>query len=226
MDTFLRYLPILPALGTVYMVGRTIILDVRAAHTAAMVTGKTPFWRRPIVVMLVLVVLAWIPFVISLFFLTSDLISPMASKQKEFDTKTSALTTITADRDAEKQRADNAQAQLAARTKARDDAIKALDAARPTPPISQPKWSDQEIATRLDLWHAVQNAMKGVVKAYNSTDLALNQWEDALATNKKAFLGTLASCRKQIVDGSEVIQTLRRNYPNFEDVSRRLTSHI
>ena len=114
--------------------------------------------------------------------------------------------------------------------KARDDAMKERNASRPditpppgqqvTPLTSQPKWSDQEVATRLDLWHAVQKGMNGFINAYNSTDIELSQWEDALRANKKDFAVTFANgCRKQISDASEVFQKLRRDYPNFEDIS-------
>ena len=67
METILKYLPILPAMVAAYMGARAVISDIRAIKSAAIDTGKTPFWRRQIAVIVALVILAWVPFLISLF---------------------------------------------------------------------------------------------------------------------------------------------------------------
>jgi hypothetical protein len=67
MDTFLKYLPILPAMVAAYMWVRTVISDIRAIRSATKEAGTIPFWRRQIFVMAILVILAWVPFFITLF---------------------------------------------------------------------------------------------------------------------------------------------------------------
>jgi hypothetical protein len=67
MDTFRKYLPFLPATVATYMGTRALISDIRAIRSANKDAGTIPFWRRQIVVMAILVILAWVPFLISLF---------------------------------------------------------------------------------------------------------------------------------------------------------------
>jgi hypothetical protein len=110
--------------------------------------------------------------------------------------------------------------------KERDAAIKERDAARQgvtsappvTPQTPQPKWSDQEIATRSDLWHSIQNAMNVVVNAYNVGDQVLNQWEGLIPSDKNEYLKRLADFRKRVSDAADGIQRLRTDYPSFQDV--------
>jgi hypothetical protein len=58
MDIALKYAPLMAAFCATYMCGRTILIDVRGFKSAA---GSTPWWRRPIVMMVGLVILAWVP---------------------------------------------------------------------------------------------------------------------------------------------------------------------
>jgi hypothetical protein len=67
MDTFLKYLPIWPALVATYMFGRAVVSDIRAMTSVAREGGTNPFWKSQLFMMAVLVVLAWAPFIISQF---------------------------------------------------------------------------------------------------------------------------------------------------------------
>jgi hypothetical protein len=96
MEIFLKYLPILPAMVAAYMGARAVISDIRAIKSAAIETGRTPFWRRQIAVIVALVILAWVPFLISLFVAVPtaslDIIPQAAAPiQKELDSKTQEL---------------------------------------------------------------------------------------------------------------------------------------
>jgi hypothetical protein len=111
--------------------------------------------------------------------------------------------------------------------KERDTARQELDAAHRSvipppvvsPPTPQPEWSGAEIAIRSDLWHSIQNAMNSTVRAYNFGDEVLNRWEDIIPQDKNDYLARLAEFRKRVSDAADGIQKLRRDYPNFQDVS-------
>ena len=98
-----------------------------------------------------------------------------------------------------------------------------------SPPIPQPKWSDQEIAVRSDLWHSIQNAVNAVsspagpvVAAYNYGDYMLNIWENYIPKNRTDYLGALKEFRKRVSDAADIIRKLRTDYPNFKDVSETI----
>lgn len=111
--------------------------------------------------------------------------------------------------------------------KERDTARQELEAARRSvisppvvlPPTPQPEWSNQEIAIRVDLWHSIQNALNDTVKAYNLGDGVLNMWETYIPQQKDEYLKKLALFRKNVSEAADVIQKLRRDYPNFQDIS-------
>jgi hypothetical protein len=63
MDFAVKYAPLVAALCASYMFGRTLFLDVRAMWTGA--TGAAPrWWKRPIVAMTALVIVAWVPTIV------------------------------------------------------------------------------------------------------------------------------------------------------------------
>jgi hypothetical protein len=90
METFLKYLPIFPAGVAAYMLFRTVVLDIRAMNSAAKDAGTTPFWKRPVSIVAILVVLAWIPFLISIFRpqAENEIFAPF---EKEFHANEAAL---------------------------------------------------------------------------------------------------------------------------------------
>jgi hypothetical protein len=191
MDTFLKYLPILPATVAAYMGARAVISDIRAIRSANKDAGTIPFWRRQIVVMIILVILAWIPFLISLF-------SPSTAEDTE-------------------------RATAAAKSE------RVIPPPVVSPPTPQPEWSAQEIAARVDLWHSIQNAVNDVsspagpvVAAYNYGDFALNIWVTYLPKNRPDYLGGLKEFRKKVSEAADGVQKIRRDYPNFKDVSETI----
>jgi hypothetical protein len=98
-----------------------------------------------------------------------------------------------------------------------------------SPPMPQPEWSAQEIAARIDLWHSIQNAVNDVsspagpvVAAYNYGDFALNIWVTYLPKNRPDYLGGLKEFRKKVSEAADGVQKIRRDYPNFKDVSETI----
>jgi hypothetical protein len=83
MDTFLKYLPIFPASYALYMLARQIWADVvRPMKRDGQIgnsTDKVPFWRRPIPVMIVLVILSWLPLLMTQFWQPSAAPQPRVS---------------------------------------------------------------------------------------------------------------------------------------------------
>lgn len=162
MDTFLKYLPILPAMVAAYMGGRAAISDIGAIRSATKDAGTIPFWRRQIVVMAILFALAWVPFFISLF---------VPSTAEDIAKATAPLI---AERDADRQELNAA----------RHSVIPPPVVLSPTP---QPELSASEIAARTELWHSIQNAMNaknGSVEAYTYGDRALDLWETYIPQNR------------------------------------------
>ena len=60
-------MPLVSAVAAAYMVGRTIFTDVRSKLTAAQDSGVAGRWRRPISIMVALLILTWVPSVITYF---------------------------------------------------------------------------------------------------------------------------------------------------------------
>ncbi len=86
MDPYLKYFPIISAVAASYMFARTLITDVRSMISSAKDSGA-PRWRaRPVVVMAVLVVLAWIPSAITFWGVASqptpDALTKAAAEEK------------------------------------------------------------------------------------------------------------------------------------------------
>jgi hypothetical protein len=188
LETILKYLPFLTAMAAAYMWGRAVISDIRAIRSATKDAGTIPLWRRQVVVMTILVVLAWVPFLISLF------VPSTAALQEPDAAPRSVVPPPVA-----------------------------------SPPIPQPKWSDQEIAVRSDLWHSIQNAVDDVsspagpvVAAYNYGDRALNIWENYIPQNRTDYLGGLKEFRKKVSEAADIIRKLRTDYPTFKDVSETI----
>ena len=117
------------------------------------------------------------------------------------------------------------QAQLDNATRQRDAALADAAALRqrlntpPLPPADKPIWNSEEIAIRSDLWRTIQRNVDGVVRAYNYSDTLLGKWEDQIPLNKKDYLRELSDLRGLIVATSNKIQELRRDYPNYQDIS-------
>jgi hypothetical protein len=61
--------------------------------------------------------------------------------------------------------------------------------------------------------------MNSTARAYNFGDEVLNRWEDIVPQDKNDYLGRLAAFRKAVSDAADGLQKLRRDYPNFQDVS-------
>jgi hypothetical protein len=85
---------------------------------------------------------------------------------------------ILAERDAALKERDDLVRQVAALTRQLNE----LAQRKTTPSAPQspqfPVWSNDEIATRSDLWRSIQKQMNGLVLAYNFGDLQLSQWEE------------------------------------------------
>ena len=122
------------------------------------------------------------------------------------------------------------QAQLDTVTRQRDAALADVVALRhqleaaqqpsaPTVTTITPAWNDEEIAIRSDLWRTIQKNVDGVVRAYNYSDTLLGKWEDQIPLNKKDYLRELSDLRGLIVATSDKIQEIRRDYPNYQDIS-------
>jgi hypothetical protein len=244
MDSFLKYVPLISAAAASYMFGRTLIADVRSLRAAPKDESRPPWWKRPVAVMAVLAIVAWVPTVINQFNGTpqaspdeiakavSDATAPLETQIAKSDGERDAaraqviesqkqLSSLEADVRRETSTRETAQSDLTAAQKVISDLRNAASVRTsfPSPTTEvQRKLNADDISAKIGVWDSANAPLNDLTTSIGQGYSIVEDWKADVKTDRPALQKALVEVRNGIDQCIQELSRINNTYSEYQDI--------
>ena len=244
MDPFLKYVPLISAIAGSYMFGRTLIADIRSLLAAPKDESRPPWWKRPVAVMAVLAIVAWVPTVINQFNGTpraspdeiakavSDATAPLETKIAKADQERDAakaqvvegqkqVSSLEVDVRREISTRETAQSDLTAAQKEISDLRNAASvrttSPSPTPGV-QRKLSADDISAKIGVWDSANAPLNDLTAPIGQGYSIVEDWKVDVKTDRSALQKSLIDVRNGVDQCIQELSRINNTYAEYQDI--------